>query len=97
MTSYNDILDGKTVNAPRGRFSTPRARAEALLLNDRGWHCCENNHWHDAEPGEACMECGKPMRAERRPDKGSVFEQVYAAWLEAEHPWFAIHARQQNV
>jgi hypothetical protein len=83
MATDQQILDGEIVNAPRGRFATPRARAEALYLNEGGWFACENNHWHDTEPGEACMDCGKPARRERRPDKDSVFEQVYARFVNA--------------
>jgi hypothetical protein len=85
MPTDKQILDGELVNAPRGRYTTPRARAEALLLNERGWHCCANNHWHDQEPGEECMECGQPMRAERRPDRGSVFAQVYERFVAERH------------
>jgi hypothetical protein len=87
MPTDKEILDGEVVNAPRGRFSTPRVRCEALRLNETGWHACENDHWHDMEPGEACMECGKPARKERAPDKGSVFEQLYLRWKAANPTW----------
>lgn len=79
MTAEGELVAmAGTVNAPKGRFATPLARAEALYLNDTSqWYCCPQNHWHDQAPGEECMECGELMRRERRPDRGSVFAQVY--------------------
>jgi len=61
------------------RFDTNEDRMQALLLNERGWHGCRKcQHWSDLPAGEMCP-CGEAkLRAERRPDKGSVFAEQYA-------------------
>lgn len=76
-------LNGEVINVPRGRFATPRERAEALFLNDGGWYQCRPldgescGQWSEGEPGDICPCERGVLRAERRPDKGSVFAQVY--------------------
>lgn len=81
------ILAGEVINAPRGRFKTPHERARALLLNEMGWYGCrQDGYWWDSEVGAPCPSCGVPLKAERLPDRGSVFAQVYARYRQAVRP-----------
>lgn len=63
------------------RFAGMAERAEAILLNERGWLGCRVcANWTDAEVGMECPTCGTPLQEERKPDRGSAFEAFLAEY-----------------